>query len=240
MSAKLKIPTLETLSTMGRLTLDQLRDAPKKQAIRVGRGQGSGHGRACGRGNNGQKVRHRRSQPHNGFAGGQTPFHILIPKHGQKKTSPEMEPLNLGRLQLFIDQGRINPKKPITMKTLFDSGFFSRIKHGVKLLAGGAKVFQTPVKIEVSQASERAIEVVERLGGKVTCRYYNNNTLRAHLKPEKYDVLPRNIVDLRKHKLYEYYHNPEKRGYLADPQKVKEIRATLFPQADVAKSASTK
>ena len=47
-----------------------------------------------------------------------------------------METVQLGRLQLFLDMGRIDASKTITLKTLVDSGLVtcSRVKHGVKLL----------------------------------------------------------------------------------------------------------
>jgi hypothetical protein len=47
-----------------------------------------------------------------------------------------METVNLDRLQLFIDMGRIDASKTITLKDLVDSGLVtcSRVKHGIKLL----------------------------------------------------------------------------------------------------------
>ena len=45
------------------------------------------------------------------------------------------EPLNLNRLQYFIDSGRIDPSKPINMHTLYWSGAVGKLEHGVKLLA---------------------------------------------------------------------------------------------------------
>ena len=46
-----------------------------------------------------------------------------------------MEPLNLGRLQQWIDAGRIDPSRVITMKDLLDSRAIHDIRFGVKLLA---------------------------------------------------------------------------------------------------------
>jgi hypothetical protein len=43
--------------------------------------------------------------------------------------------LNLGRLQEWIDKGRLNPSQPITMRDLLDSRACRGIKDGVKLLA---------------------------------------------------------------------------------------------------------
>ena len=45
-----------------------------------------------------------------------------------------MEPLNLARLQEFIDMKRINPDEKITMYELYWSGCVHGIKHGIKLL----------------------------------------------------------------------------------------------------------
>ena len=48
--------------------------------------------------------------------------------------SVEMSPLNVDRLQSWVDQGRLDPSKPITMKELVDSRCLHRVKDGVKLL----------------------------------------------------------------------------------------------------------
>lgn len=47
----------------------------------------------------------------------------------------DMSPLNLDRLQDWIDQGRLDPSKPITVKELHDSRCLHGVKDGVKLLA---------------------------------------------------------------------------------------------------------
>jgi large subunit ribosomal protein L15 len=47
-----------------------------------------------------------------------------------------MSPINLDRIQSWIDQGRLDPSKPITMKELQKSRCIHGVKrHGVKLLA---------------------------------------------------------------------------------------------------------
>lgn len=46
-----------------------------------------------------------------------------------------MSPLNLDRLQSWIDAKRIDPTKPITFKELCESRCLHGIKDGVKLLA---------------------------------------------------------------------------------------------------------
>ena len=117
----------------------------------MGRGPGSGRGKTAGRGMKGQNSRSG-GGVRLGFEGGQTPFHLRIPKRGPKNPFRKpLEPLNLNRLQYWISTKRIDPSKPITMKVLQDSGCVSRIKYGIKLLGEGANLFESAVNIEVSR-----------------------------------------------------------------------------------------
>lgn len=54
----------------------------------------------------------------------------------------QMTPLNLDRLQHWIDRGLIDPTKPITMKELYESRCVHGVKEGVKLLADVSLVFE--------------------------------------------------------------------------------------------------
>lgn len=47
---------------------------------------------------------------------------------------PDLEVVNLAKIQSWIDIGRLDATKPITMKAMYDSGLFKSIPHGVKLL----------------------------------------------------------------------------------------------------------
>ncbi|KAJ8607372.1 hypothetical protein CTAYLR_010774 [Chrysophaeum taylorii] len=182
------------------LRLHDLRPAPgaTKKRKRVGRGVGSGLGKTAGRGHKGTKARQGGSVPL-GFEGGQTPLHRRLPKLGftNKPHAVVLEPLNVGRLQLWIDMGRLKVPDPdergvrmVTMKDLWDSGVTSkRIAQGVKLLGGRGDLVRTPIHIEVSRASKTAIEAVESAGGTVTCAHYNRLALRALLKPDKFHPL---------------------------------------------------
>lgn len=95
-----------------------------------------------------------------------------------------MSPINLDRIQLWIDQGRLDPTKPITLKELAKSRCLHGVKDGVKLMARNAEVFKTPIDILVSRASATAIAAVEAAGGKVTTRYYTKPSIRRILKGE--------------------------------------------------------
>lgn len=46
-----------------------------------------------------------------------------------------MTRVNLDRIQEAIDDGRIDPNSPITIKTLKDARIVNKVEDGVKLLA---------------------------------------------------------------------------------------------------------
>lgn len=63
----------------------------------------------------------------------------------------------------------------------------------------------------MSQASQKAIEAVERQGGTIVTAHYNQLGLRVLLKPWKFQegLVPRRALPNKK--LMAYYLNPEKR-----------------------------
>ena len=154
-----------------------------------------------------------------------------------------MSPVNLDRIQDWINQGRIDASKPITLKELVKSRAIHGIKDGVKLLARGATVLSTPINVVVSRASASAIEAVEKLGGTVVTRYYTKHAIRRILQGKtdpyvsmKWDAeaipLPAGmgadpvekvkgngfqyrLPDPSSRKDLEYYRDPAKRGYLS-------------------------
>jgi len=101
----------------------------------------------------------------------------------------------------------------------------SSVKHGVKLLGKGKERLRTPFKIEISRASEGAIEAIEKIGGELTTVHYNRLALRALLKPEKFDVLPRRARPPPK--LMQYYTDYDKRGYLSPEVQLKQVKWRL-------------
>lgn len=174
------------------LRLNSLQDNPGavKKKKRVGRGIGSGRGKTCGRGHKGQKARSG-GNIHPRFEGGQTPLYKLIPKRGfnNKPHSQPQYPVNIGKIQQYIDMKRINPSRTITITDLLKSGLISKanaVKNGIKLLADGSDQLRQPISIEVSYASSAAINCIEGLGGTVTSIHYNKLALRTKLRPEKY------------------------------------------------------
>jgi len=186
-----------------------------KERKRVGRGRASGHGKTCGNGQKGQKSRTGNSKPRLGFEGGQTPLKKRIPKRGFTNVHAyDLLSLRLNRIQRWIDLGRIDVSKPITMKELIDSKCITRVKDGVKLIGEASEYLNSKINIEVTKATKQAIAAVENLGGKITTRYYNILGLRALLRPEKFAKIPKFAAPVRK-KDIEYYSDPKNRGYLA-------------------------
>lgn len=143
-----------------------------------------------------------------------------------------MVPINVGTLQDYIDMGRLvvtpqNQTQPFTMKDLVEAGITknSSIKHGIKLLAKGRERLRTPFKIEISRASAGAIEAIESVGGEITTVHYNKLALRALLKPEKFEIIPKRARPPPK--LMEYYTDYDKRGYLSAEKQLSVVQERL-------------
>lgn len=148
------------------MRLNELRDNPgaNKLRVRVGRGIGSGVGKTAGRGVKGQKSRAGVSI--GGFEGGQMPLYRRLPKRGFNKWQrKQWNELSLGRLQQAIDAGKIDPAKPIDLDALVSAGVVRRPKDGVRLLGTGE--LKTKVEITVNHATASAREAVEKVGGSV-------------------------------------------------------------------------
>ena len=198
----------------------------------MGRGIGSSKGKTCGKGHKGQKSRSG-GGPSPRFEGGQTPFYKRIPKRGfTNKHAQPMVPINVGTLQDYIDMGRLKVsnglnQQPLTMKDLVEAGITknSSIKHGIKLLAKGKERLRSPIKIEISRASTSAIEAIEKAGGEITTVHYNRLALRALLKPEKFEVIPKRARPPPK--LMQYYTDYDKRGYLSPEVQLKKVKEML-------------
>lgn len=147
-----------------------------------------------------------------------------------------MSVLNVNRIQKWIDQGRLDPTKPITVKELAKSRCLHGVKDGVKLLGKGKNELKTPINILVSRASTSAIEAIEAAGGTVTTRFYTKSSIKRVLKGEAESTftplsvstqpggssilaqaLPfaYRLPDPTSRKDMEYYRDPAHRGYLS-------------------------
>ena len=130
---------------------------------RRGRGSGSGLGKTAGRGVKGQKSRSGVSI--NGFEGGQMPLYRRLPKRGFKnKFQKKIQTINFTILHSLIAKYNIDSKN-IKESELFEKKILNKSKGSLKLLNFGE--LKDAINIEISSASKKAIEKIEKLGGKI-------------------------------------------------------------------------
>lgn len=149
------------------MKLNELADhsGARKTRMRVGRGIGSGKGKTAGRGHKGQKS--RSGVAINGFEGGQMPIHMRLPQRGfNNKFRKHYNVVNLGRLQVAVDAGKLDPKKTVDVATLKEAGVITHNRDGVRILAKGE--LKAALNFEVAGASKAAVEAIEKAGGKVS------------------------------------------------------------------------
>ncbi|MBE1294571.1 MAG: 50S ribosomal protein L15 [Rhodobacteraceae bacterium] len=151
------------------MKLHELRDNPgaTKKRTRVGRGPGSGKGKMGGRGIKGQKS--RSGVAINGYEGGQMPLYQRLPKRGFNKPNRKAYAVvNLGLIQKFVDEKKLDASAAITEEALVASGLVRRVKDGIRVLAKGE--VSAKLNIEVTGASKAAVEAVEKAGGSLTVK----------------------------------------------------------------------
>ena len=135
----------------------------RKQAKRRGRGSGSGLGKTAGRGVKGQKSRSGVSI--NGFEGGQMPIYRRLPKRGFKNNFKiKIQSISFTTINNIIQKYNLDPSS-IKEDELFNKKIFKRSKGSLKLLNIGEPIKTT--NLEISYASKKAVEVLEKLGGKI-------------------------------------------------------------------------
>ncbi|KAJ3218953.1 YmL10 [Dinochytrium kinnereticum] len=210
-------------------------DGARKKKRRVGRGLGSGLGKTSGRGQKGWKARASRARPTPGYEGGQTGLLKAIPKLGfRSRDKLRLSRIHLDTIQHWVDSGRLDASKPITIKSLVDSGCIGTVKDGVVLLAKGGHFLRQALTFELTHASQLAIKMVEAKGGKITCFDYDRKTIRALLKPERYLSPPNPSPPTGKNIPMRYF-DVNRRGYLSD--KIHLIMASTQPKVESVSKA---
>jgi large subunit ribosomal protein L15 len=148
------------------MKLNGITDNPgsSQERMRVGRGIGSGKGKTAGRGVKGQKA--RTGVAIKGFEGGQMPLHRRLPKRGfWNPFSTNYNEVNLGRIQLAVDSGKLDASSPVTIESLIAAGVISKPRDGVKILGNGE--LSAKLAFEVAGASKSAVAAIEKAGGSV-------------------------------------------------------------------------
>ena len=142
------------------MRLDELKPAPgsTKKRKRVGRGDGSGHGKTSGRGHKGQGARSGGNvQP--GFEGGQMPLQRRLPKRGFHNIfRVEMTVINLSQLENLPAGSEATPE------TLTAHGLVNGKNRRIKILADGS--LSKALTVRAHGFSAKAKEMIEAAGGK--------------------------------------------------------------------------
>lgn len=143
------------------MNLHELKANPgaRKEAKRIGRGQGSGNGKTAGKGQKGQLSRSGGGKGP-GFEGGQTPLYKRIPKRGFTNVNrKEYAIVNLSDLNRFEDGATVTPE------TLLASGIIKKELSGVKVLGNGT--LEKKLSVTCHKISSSAKAAIEKAGGKV-------------------------------------------------------------------------
>jgi large subunit ribosomal protein L15 len=142
------------------MKLDDLKPAAgsNKNRKRVGRGDGSGHGKTSCRGHKGQGARSGGgTKP--GFEGGQMPLQRRLPKRGFHNPSRiEMSVVNLERLEVFPSGSEVTPEQ------LVQQGLVRGKDKRIKILGDGS--LSKSLIVKAHGFSAKAKEKIEALGGK--------------------------------------------------------------------------
>ncbi len=129
----------------------------RKPRKRVGRGNGSGHGKTCGRGHGGQKSRSgykRRA----GFEGGQMPLVRRMPKRGFNNVCRKTYAIiNVADLERFEDGTEVGPEQ------LRTAGLVKGKYDGIKVLGNGA--LTKKLRVRANRFSVTATEKIQTAGG---------------------------------------------------------------------------
>ncbi|MCC6947112.1 MAG: 50S ribosomal protein L15 [Bradyrhizobiaceae bacterium] len=164
------------------MKLNQLagREGSRKKRTRVGRGIGSGKGKTGGRGVKGQKS--RTGVAIKGFEGGQMPLHRRLPKRGFNNIfAVRLNEVNLGRVQIALDKGKLDAGAPIDVEALVKAGVLKNALDGVRLLGKGE--IKAKLNFEVDGASKSAVAAVEKAGG--TVKVLREKKAAPEAKPAK-------------------------------------------------------
>jgi len=134
----------------------------KVKKMRVGRGIGSGKGKTSGRGHKGQKS--RSGVAIKSFEGGQMPLYRRLPKRGFNSIKKiRVGKINLGKIQLFIEQKKINISEKISLDLLKKLKIIN--KDSIKLKILGFGEVKEKINIEADLFSKSAKTKLEKIGG---------------------------------------------------------------------------
>ena len=142
------------------MKLDDLKPVTgsNKKRKRVGRGDGSGHGKTSCRGHKGQGARSG-GQRKPGFEGGQMPLQRRLPKRGfNNPFRIETAVVNVEQLEVFPSDTEVTPE------LLVKQGLVRGKSERIKILGDGS--LSKPLTVRAHGFSSGAKEKIEASGGK--------------------------------------------------------------------------
>ncbi|AQQ72038.1 50S ribosomal protein L15 [Limihaloglobus sulfuriphilus] len=130
-----------------------------KARKRIGRGQGSGHGKTAGRGHKGQKSRAGYSRKHV-YEGGQMPLFRKLPKVGFSNFNfaHKYEIINVNQLEKFFEDGA-----EINVEQMVKLGLIDSTKSKVKVLGNGE--LTKKLNVSAHKFSKSAEQKISQCGG---------------------------------------------------------------------------
>lgn len=130
----------------------------KRKHKRVGRGDGSGYGKTCGRGHKGQNSRSGGGTSA-WFEGGQTPFFRRFPKRGfEPPNRKEYDVVNVKSLNIFEDDAVVTPE------SLHEARLVRSIDR-IKILGKGE--LEKKLTVQAHGFSKSAVAKIENTGGRI-------------------------------------------------------------------------
>ncbi|MCF6289744.1 MAG: 50S ribosomal protein L15 [Desulfobacterales bacterium] len=133
--------------------------AARKQRKRLGRGQGTGHGKTAGRGHKGANSRSGRGV-RMGFEGGQMPLQRRLPKRGFTNIFKKVY-----AIVSLSDLDRFEAGATVDRDALVKAGLIKKNTTLVKVLANGE--ITRSVRVAVDKVSQAARDKIEAAGGTV-------------------------------------------------------------------------
>ena len=102
-----------------------------------------------------------------GFEGGQMPLFRRLPKRGFNPIKKEkIAIINLGKIQSFLDEKRINSETKIDLDLLKKANIISKSYKKIKILGSGE--IKDKIDVNVDFFSKSAEEKLKKIGGSIT------------------------------------------------------------------------
>ena len=137
----------------------------RRKTKRIGRGQGSGHGKTSTKGHKGAKSRSRHKFKL-WFEGGQMPLSRRVPKYGfRSRNHEEVQAVNVENLERVVTEKRLSGAV-VNPEVMYAVGLISKKHVPVKILGNGN--LKSKLEVSAHAFSKSAVTKIEAAGGKAT------------------------------------------------------------------------